>query len=142
MITPNPKFIISLSELKRHPGEKIDVDLLFPLNERIGIDIIGAEVGSEFSILGRVEAVSTGALLTVEIEADATARTASNAGIHFNVCTNYGGRRELVHAARRLAEKRQQRLLLPHLLQQLEILVLVVQIKLHKMHHLMIWNLN
>ena len=31
MITPNPKFILSLSELKRHPGEKIDVDLLFPL---------------------------------------------------------------------------------------------------------------
>ena len=72
MITPNPKFILSLSELKRHPGEKIDVDLLFPLNERIGIDIIGVEIGSEFSILGRVEAVSTGALLTVEIEADAT----------------------------------------------------------------------
>ena len=40
--------------------------------ERIGIDIIGVEIGSEFSILGRVEAVSTGALLTVEIEADAT----------------------------------------------------------------------
>lgn len=37
--------------------------------------------------------------------ADATARTASNSGIHFNVCTNYGGRRELVHAARRLAER-------------------------------------
>ena len=72
VITPNPKFILSLSELKRHPGEKIDVDLLFPLNERIGIDIIGVEIGSEFSILGRVEAVSTGALLTVEIEADAT----------------------------------------------------------------------
>ena len=72
MITPNPKFIITLTELKRHPGEKIEVDLLFPLNERIGIDIIGAEIGSEFSILGRVEAVSTGALLTVEVEADAT----------------------------------------------------------------------
>ncbi|MEB3350604.1 MAG: isoprenyl transferase [Cyanobacteriota bacterium] len=36
--------------------------------------------------------------------ADATARTAANTGIHFNVCTNYGGRAELVHAARRLAE--------------------------------------
>lgn len=71
-ITPNSKFIISLSELKRNPGEKIDVDLLFPLNERIGIDIIGVEVGAEISILGRVEAVSTGVLLTVEVEADAT----------------------------------------------------------------------
>lgn len=37
--------------------------------------------------------------------ADATARTAANAGIHFNVCTNYGGRRELVQAARHLAER-------------------------------------
>jgi len=37
--------------------------------------------------------------------ADATRRTASNTGIRFNVCTNYGGRRELVRAARRLAER-------------------------------------
>ena len=37
--------------------------------------------------------------------ADATERTAANTGIHFNVCTNYGGRSELVRAARRLAEQ-------------------------------------
>ena len=37
--------------------------------------------------------------------ADATARTAANDGIRFNVCTNYGGRAELVGAARRLAER-------------------------------------
>jgi undecaprenyl diphosphate synthase len=37
--------------------------------------------------------------------ADATARTATNGGIRFNVCTNYGGRRELVRAAQRLAER-------------------------------------
>jgi undecaprenyl diphosphate synthase len=37
--------------------------------------------------------------------ADATARTAANDGIRFNVCTNYGGRAELVGAARRLAEQ-------------------------------------
>ncbi len=36
---------------------------------------------------------------------EATQRTASNTGIRFNVCTNYGGRRELVRAARRLAEQ-------------------------------------
>ena len=35
--------------------------------------------------------------------ADATERTAANTGIHFNVCTNYGGRRELVLAAQSLA---------------------------------------
>ena len=36
---------------------------------------------------------------------DATKRTAQNTGIHFNVCTNYGGRRELVRAAQRLAKQ-------------------------------------
>ncbi|MEC7249214.1 MAG: polyprenyl diphosphate synthase, partial [Cyanobacteriota bacterium] len=37
--------------------------------------------------------------------ADATERTAGNKGIHFNVCTNSGGRRELVRASQRLAER-------------------------------------
>jgi undecaprenyl diphosphate synthase len=36
---------------------------------------------------------------------EASQRTAGNTGIRFNVCTNYGGRRELVRAARRLAER-------------------------------------
>ena len=36
---------------------------------------------------------------------DAMERTAENTGIHFNVCTNYGGRRELVRAAQRLAKQ-------------------------------------
>ncbi len=36
---------------------------------------------------------------------DATKLTANNTGIHFNVCTNYGGRRELVKVAKRLAER-------------------------------------
>jgi undecaprenyl diphosphate synthase len=40
-----------------------------------------------------------------QLIAEATARTAGNEGIHFNVCTNYGGRAELVGAARRLAER-------------------------------------
>ena len=37
--------------------------------------------------------------------AEATQRTSGNSGIHFNVCTNYGGRRELVRASQRLAER-------------------------------------
>ncbi|WP_413403232.1 MULTISPECIES: isoprenyl transferase [unclassified Synechococcus] len=37
--------------------------------------------------------------------AEATQRTSLNTGIHFNVCTNYGGRRELVRASQRLAER-------------------------------------
>ena len=40
-----------------------------------------------------------------DLIADAMQRTASNSGIHFNVCTNYGGRRELVRAAQRLAAR-------------------------------------
>ena len=40
-----------------------------------------------------------------QLIADATARTAANTGIHFNVCTNYGSRAELVRAARSLAER-------------------------------------
>ncbi len=40
-----------------------------------------------------------------QLIADATARTATNTGIHFNVCTNYGSRAELVRAAQRLAER-------------------------------------
>ena len=31
--------------------------------------------------------------------------TSNSKGIHFNVCTNYGGRRELVRAAQKLAER-------------------------------------
>ncbi len=36
---------------------------------------------------------------------EATEKTCLNKGIHFNVCTNYGGRRELVLAAQRLAKR-------------------------------------
>ncbi len=36
---------------------------------------------------------------------EATDRTSNNKGIHFNVCTNYGGRRELVLAAQKLADR-------------------------------------
>ena len=36
---------------------------------------------------------------------DSVKSTSNNKGIHFNVCTNYGGRRELVLAAQKLAER-------------------------------------
>ncbi len=36
---------------------------------------------------------------------ESVASTSHNKGIHFNVCTNYGGRRELVRAAQKLAER-------------------------------------
>ncbi len=40
-----------------------------------------------------------------ELIFEATERTIGNKGIKFNVCTNYGGRRELVIAAQRLAQR-------------------------------------
>lgn len=43
----------------------------------------------------------------------ATARTAHHDRVHLNVCANYGGRHELVQAARRLAQEVRQGLLDP-----------------------------
>ena len=40
-----------------------------------------------------------------DLIAEATERTSGNGGIHFNVCANYGGRLELVQAARSLATR-------------------------------------
>ncbi|KGG12254.1 MULTISPECIES: isoprenyl transferase [Prochlorococcus] len=40
-----------------------------------------------------------------DLISEATALTSGNTGIHFNVCTNYGGRRELVKVAQRLAQR-------------------------------------
>ena len=40
-----------------------------------------------------------------DLIAEATERTSRNRGIRFNVCTNYGGRLELVQAARTLAAR-------------------------------------
>ena len=40
-----------------------------------------------------------------ELIKESVASTSNNQGIHFNVCTNYGGRRELVRAAQKLAER-------------------------------------
>ena len=40
-----------------------------------------------------------------ELILEAIESTSSNKGIHFNVCTNYGGRRELVLAAQKLAQR-------------------------------------
>ena len=60
--------------------------------------------------LGDLEALPE--LLQHRIQ-DATERTAQNTGIHFNVCTNYGGRRELVRAAQRLARQAAEGLIVP-----------------------------
>jgi len=84
------------------PGE--EVTFLMALFERVlERELEGLEREQvRIRFLGDLEQLPTGlqALIT-----EATSRTATNSGIHFNVCTNYGGRRELVRAARRLAER-------------------------------------
>ena len=84
------------------PGE--EVSFLMTLFERVlERELEGLEREQvRIRFLGDLEQLPSGlqALIT-----EATSRTATNSGIHFNVCTNYGGRRELVRAARRLAER-------------------------------------
>ena len=62
------------------------------------------------SFLGDLEALPE--VLQQRIQ-NATDRTSGNTGIHFNVCTNYGGRRELVRAAQRLARQAADGLIVP-----------------------------
>ncbi len=56
----------------------------------------------KINFLGDLEPLPAG---LKELIQEAIDSTRNNKGIHFNVCTNYGGRRELVLAAQRLAER-------------------------------------
>ncbi|MEB3199337.1 MAG: isoprenyl transferase [Synechococcaceae cyanobacterium] len=84
------------------PGE--EVAFLMTLFERV----LARELESlereqvRIRFLGDLEALPKGLQSLI---ATAEQRTAAARGIRFNVCTNYGGRRELVRAARRLAER-------------------------------------
>ena len=84
------------------PGE--EVSFLMTLFERVLARELEALEHEQVRIrfLGDLEPLPAGLR---DLIANATARTAGNSGIHFNVCTNYGGRAELVQAARRLAEQ-------------------------------------
>jgi undecaprenyl diphosphate synthase len=84
------------------PGE--EVNFLMTLFERVlARELQGLERERvRIRFLGDLSALPAG---LQQLIADATARTAGNTGIRFNVCTNYGGRAELVGAARRLAER-------------------------------------
>ena len=84
------------------PGE--EVNFLMTLFERVLQRELNALESEQVRIrfLGDLEALPPRLQALI---ADATERTANNRGIHFNVCTNYGGRRELVRASRRLAER-------------------------------------
>ena len=82
------------------PGE--EVSFLMALFERVLARELQALEQEQVRIrfLGDLEPLPEGLQRLI---ADATERTAANTGIHFNVCTNYGGRAELVRAAQRLA---------------------------------------
>jgi undecaprenyl diphosphate synthase len=84
------------------PGE--EVSFLMTLFERVLARELEALEREQVRIrfLGDLDPLPSGLR---DLIANATARTAGNSGIHFNVCTNYGGRAELVQAARRLAEQ-------------------------------------
>jgi len=84
------------------PGE--EVTFLMTLFERVLARELEALEREQVRIrfLGDLEPLPAGLR---QLIADATERTAANSGIHFNVCTNYGGRAELVRAARHLAER-------------------------------------
>ena len=84
------------------PGE--EVSFLMTLFERVLARELDALEREQVRIrfLGDLEQLPEG---LQQLIANATVRTAANTGIHFNVCTNYGGRSELVRAARLLAEQ-------------------------------------
>ncbi|MCS5694163.1 isoprenyl transferase [Cyanobium sp. FGCU-6] len=84
------------------PGE--EVSFLMALFERVLARELEGLMKEQVRIrfLGDLEQLPAGLQGLI---ADATSRTAANRGIHFNVCTNYGGRRELVRAARHLAQQ-------------------------------------
>jgi undecaprenyl diphosphate synthase len=83
------------------PGE--EVSFLMTLFERVlARELEGLEREQvRIRFLGELEELPRG---LQDLIADATSRTAGNTGIHFNVCTNYGSRREMVRAAQKLAK--------------------------------------
>jgi undecaprenyl diphosphate synthase len=93
------------------PGE--EVTFLMTLFERVLARELEALEREQVRIrfLGELEELPQGLQTLI---ADATDRTATNGGIHFNVCTNYGSRRELVRAAQRLASQVAAGTLEPH----------------------------
>jgi undecaprenyl diphosphate synthase len=82
------------------PGE--EVSFLMTLFERVLARELEALEKEQVRIqfLGELEELPQ---KLQDLIADATSRTAANSGIRFNVCTNYGSRRELVRAAQKLA---------------------------------------
>ena len=87
------------------PGE--EVSFLMTLFEGVlARELEGLEQEDvRIRFLGDLTALPAGLQNLIEA---ATVRTAANGGIRFNVCTNYGSRQELVHAAKELARRVQR----------------------------------
>tara|TARA_Y100001968_G_C19330892_1_gene704219 strand:+ start:143 stop:868 length:726 start_codon:yes stop_codon:yes gene_type:complete len=84
------------------PGD--EVNFLMALFERVlqkELDSLQQEQ-VRIKFLGDLDLLPPGLQQSI---GEATELTSANKGIHFNVCTNYGGRRELVVAAQRLAAR-------------------------------------
>lgn len=67
----NSPFRISIHDLRRQPGEFLEIKREFPNPERIGIDVIAIEANTNLVISGKVESVSTGVLASFEIHSQA-----------------------------------------------------------------------
>ena len=93
------------------PGE--EVSFLMTLFERVLARELEALEKEQVRIrfLGELEELPQ---KLQDLIADASHRTATNTGIRFNVCTNYGSRRELVGAAQKLAAQLAAGHLQPH----------------------------
>jgi len=66
------QFSIPIHDLRRQPGEMMTITRTFPSPERIGIDVIAIEPESEMLMSGKVESVSTGVLVSCQIESSAS----------------------------------------------------------------------
>ncbi len=84
------------------PGE--EVSFLMTLFERVLAKELEALQNEQVRIrfLGDLTALPEG---LQDLISAASAKTQNNSGIHFNVCTNYGSRDELVQAAKALARR-------------------------------------
>ena len=90
-------YAFSVENWKRPPAEVSTLMMLLKRYLRSELSTL-LRNNIRFNVIGRIEALST----DVQDELrDAERKTASNSGLLFNIALNYGGRTEIVDAARR-----------------------------------------
>ena len=107
------------------PGD--EVGFLMTLFKRVLKKELESLISQEvrISFLGELDKLSSE---LQDLILEATELTSRNKGIHFNVCTNYGGRRELVLAAKKLAERSVKGELEPSLIDEMYSLLSCLQL--------------